>query len=217
MSLDGTTDVWIDHNKFSLAGRQFLVSGFNPSGRVTVSNNEFDGVTSWSTQCNGKHNWGVMLVGSEDEYTFANNLVHDMSSRAPKLGQTVTEGTNEHFFHGYNNVFRDISGHAFDIDTNTNILLEANVFEGVNEPVTGDSAGRGGHIFIVDSGSEGTCEEYIGRACLANSASSSGELPALGDTEALSASQERVDYIGAPVAASEVASLVEAGAGIGKI
>lgn len=54
ITLDSTDKVWIDHCKFSLIGRQMIVSGWGAAGHVTISNNEFDGVTSWSAGCNGK-------------------------------------------------------------------------------------------------------------------------------------------------------------------
>ncbi|EEY18411.1 pectin lyase [Verticillium alfalfae VaMs.102] len=49
LTLGNTDNIWIDHNKFSLVGRQFIVSGWDAAGRVTVSNNEFDGATKWTS------------------------------------------------------------------------------------------------------------------------------------------------------------------------
>lgn len=194
------------------------MSGFNPSGAVTISNNEFDGRTSWSTPCNGKHNWGVMLVGSNERYTFANNFFHDMASRSPKLGQTVTAGTNQHFMHGYNNLFRDVTGNAFDIDTNTDILLEANVFENVKTPFASSVTSNGARVFNVpNSGSTTTCQNYISRACLTGSASGSGSIPSLTNTGVLSKAQGYRSSIGTPRAASGVVSYVTANAGVGKV
>lgn len=37
----------------SLIGRQHVVFGYNASNRVTISNSEFDGSTSWSATCDG--------------------------------------------------------------------------------------------------------------------------------------------------------------------
>lgn len=218
LSLDGADNVWIDHNKFSLAGRQFLVSGFNPSGRVTISNNEFDGRTEWSTACNGKHNWGVMLVGSDEEYTFAGNYLHDLSSRGPKLGQTVTEGTNQHFLHGYNNLFEEVSGHSFDIDTNTDILLEGNVFINVNTPITSGSETNGGSIFTVpDSGAAQTCSTYLGRDCVENSLSGSGSWPSLTATGPLEWAEGTIEFIPEPSAVGDVEAFVRGNAGVGHV
>ena len=55
IALAGTDNVWIDHVKISLIGRQFLVAGPEASGRVTVSNGDFDGRTRWSGSCDGRH------------------------------------------------------------------------------------------------------------------------------------------------------------------
>lgn len=57
LTLAGSDLVWIDHCKFSLIGRQMFVAGQAASNRVTLSNNEFDGQTSWSATCDGHHYW----------------------------------------------------------------------------------------------------------------------------------------------------------------
>lgn len=62
----GNDGVWIDHNKISLIGRQFIVSHYDAS-RFTISNNEFDGVTDSSATCNGNHYWTMMLNGDGDQ------------------------------------------------------------------------------------------------------------------------------------------------------
>ncbi|GAB1528351.1 hypothetical protein RhiTH_011545 [Rhizoctonia solani] len=43
LTLHGGSKIWIDHNYFKDVGRQFIVSGFNPTTQVTISNNYFDG------------------------------------------------------------------------------------------------------------------------------------------------------------------------------
>lgn len=48
----GNDGVWVDHCKFSLTGRMFVVNHYEAS-RITLSNNEFDGQTSYSATCNG--------------------------------------------------------------------------------------------------------------------------------------------------------------------
>lgn len=58
----GNDGVWVDHNKFSLIGRMFIVSHYSAS-RLTVSNNEFDGVTTTSATCNDNHYWAMMFYG----------------------------------------------------------------------------------------------------------------------------------------------------------
>jgi pectin lyase len=61
--------VWIDHVKISKIGRQMLVAGTSASNRVTISNTEFDGSTSYSATCDGHHYWGIYLTGSSDLIT----------------------------------------------------------------------------------------------------------------------------------------------------
>jgi pectate lyase len=146
ITLDGADRVWIDHNKFSLTGRQFIVSGWGPAGRVTISDNEFDGRTTWSVSCNNKHYWALLLIGSNDFYTLAGNWFHDLSGRAPHLG---TGGTSSNVVHAVNNYFQSIDGHAFDIQGNAWALLEGNYFENVKEPVSAGSGSDGAKIYDI--------------------------------------------------------------------
>jgi pectin lyase len=98
IQLSGTDLIWIDHMKFSLVGRQFLVTGYESAGRVTVSNSEFDGKTSWSASCNGEHYWTMLFLGENDRITLANNWIHDTSGRSPKVGETITLHAVNNFF-----------------------------------------------------------------------------------------------------------------------
>jgi pectin lyase len=98
IQLSGTDLIWIDHMKFSLVGRQFLVTGYESAGRVTVSNSEFDGKTSWSASCNGEHYWTMLFLGENDQITLANNWIHDTSGRSPKVGETTTLHAVNNFF-----------------------------------------------------------------------------------------------------------------------
>lgn len=93
LELQGNNDgVWVDHCKFSLTGRMFVVAHYNPS-RLTLSNNEFDGQTTTSATCNGNHYWTMMFLGDGDQVTFDRNYFHDVSGRAPKLGEPGVSGT----------------------------------------------------------------------------------------------------------------------------
>lgn len=85
ITLDGTDKIRIDDCKFSLVGRQMLVSGWGAADYVTTSNNEFDGTTTWSASCTGKHCWNMLFLGIKDYlyYTFVGNYVYDFSGRAP--------------------------------------------------------------------------------------------------------------------------------------
>jgi pectate lyase len=216
ITLDGSDMVWIDHNKFSLAGRQFIVSGWGAAGHVTISNNEFDGVTEWSAGCNGKHYWTLLLIGEEDWYTFQGNWVHDVSGRAPHLGTDYTD--SRIFFHGVNNYFQNIGGHAFDVDTNTWVLLEGNYFDTVTTPVTDTTLNSGALVYnvpTVDSAS--ACSASLGYICEWNRLAGSGEWPELTDQAVLDEFAQYADSLVDAYGVADVPTTVVANAGIGKI
>ncbi|KAM0278733.1 hypothetical protein ACHAQH_005027 [Verticillium albo-atrum] len=130
----GNDGVWIDHMKISQVGRMFIVTHYDGS-RVTVSNNEFDGQTTTSASCNGDHYWTMMFYGKGDRVTLDKNYYHDVSGRAPKLGQPGVTGT----FQATNNYFKNMKGHAFDVYEGATALIEGNVFETVSTPMTSSS------------------------------------------------------------------------------
>lgn len=104
ITLDNCDKVWIDHNKFSLIGRQMIVSGWGAAGHVTISDNEFDGKSTWSAGCNGKHYWTMLLLGEKDFYTIAGNWFHDVSGRTPHIGTDYT--SSKIVVHAVNNYFQ---------------------------------------------------------------------------------------------------------------
>ncbi|KAJ8104634.1 hypothetical protein OPT61_g10653 [Boeremia exigua] len=139
ITLGNSDNVWIDHCKTSLIGRQHLVSGWEPAGHVTVSNTEFDGVTDWSAACGTKqHYWAILLIGRQDYYTFAGNWLHDISGRGPHYGTDKDGATN--VFHAVNNLFENMNGHAFDVEPSTWSLIEGNAFVNVKQPATSPSS-----------------------------------------------------------------------------
>jgi hypothetical protein len=199
----------------SLIGRQHIVSGTEPSGAVTISNNEFDGVSKWSSVCNKQHYWTVLLLGTKDSYTFAGNWLHDISGRAPKYG---SDGASV-VFHAVNNLFENMDGHAFSIEAGTFSLIEANAFINVKQPATPESATAANQIYDVPKGSEAACKSSIGRDCVANSLDAkSGKLPSLKETQALSEIAKAAGKNLPPaLPATGVAADVKKYAGIGKI
>ncbi|KAL4883143.1 pectin lyase fold/virulence factor [Aspergillus karnatakaensis] len=216
ISLDGADNVWIDHNKFSLIGRQMIVSGWGKAGRVTISNNEFDGRTSWSSGCNGKHYWTLLLIGLEDWYTFSNNYIHDVSGRAPHIG---TDYTNSRIFlHAVNNYFHNVGGHAFDIDTNTWSLLEGNYFNSVTTPLTPDSLTSGAQIYNVPTvESAGNCVAQLGYICEWNRLSGSGTWTSRTDSAVLSQAAGYKSSLIGHIGVADVPARVVANAGVGKV
>ncbi|KAJ4392706.1 hypothetical protein N0V91_011300 [Didymella pomorum] len=197
----GNDGVWVDHNKFSLVGRMFIVSHYSAS-RLTVSNNEFDGTTTTSASCNDDHYWTMMFYGDGDKVTLDRNYLHNVSGRAPKLGQDGTTGT----FHAVNNYFENMKGHAFDAYTGAQALVEGNVFAGVSQPVT--DKGAGVSTFVVNAGS--ACSSALGRSCLENSVdSASGKLSGGSSTSFIKSITNDVT----PLEVSKVAAHVKANAG----
>ncbi|RMJ26422.1 hypothetical protein PHISP_02694 [Aspergillus sp. HF37] len=205
ITLDGTNNIWIDHVKVSLVGRQMFVSGFEASGHVTISNCEFDGQTNWSASCDGHHYWTVLSYGKDDQVTFTGNYIHHTSGRSPKIQYPS-------HWHVYNNFWDENTGHAFDVGENGNALIEGNVFRHVNTPLLSDGAGS---VFAVTQDNKATCESTLGRTCYPNALTSSGKLAASDKSvlTSLPAGEKGVSFM----KADQVRSSVVANAGVGKI
>jgi pectate lyase len=207
----GNDGVWVDHCKFSLIGRMFVVSHFTAS-RFTLSNNEFDGVTTTSSSCNGDHYWTMMFIANGDKVTLDRNYFHDVSGRAPKLGADGVSGT----FHATNNFFKSMDGHAFDAYKGATVLVEGNVFQGVKQPST--AAAQGVSTFYTVANGGAACSSALGRACVANSVdSASGKLSGGESTSVLTTFGAIKANLVAPVAVNGVAALVQANAGPSKL
>lgn len=103
IQIRNTDLVWVDHMKISLTGRQMLVVQNDEGGRATITNNDFDGRTSWSASCNDQHYWTMMIIGEGDHVTLANNWLHNTSGRSPKVGKGTT-------LHAVNNLFESNDG-----------------------------------------------------------------------------------------------------------
>lgn len=195
-----------------------IVTGWNQAGKVSITYNEFDGVTSWSSSCNGQHYWTLLLLGLTDYYTFAGNYIHDCSGRAPHFGTDYD--ASEIFFHGVNNYFENMGGHAFDIDVNTWALLEGNYFYNVDTPMTPGSTTSGANIYTTITVDEaGACADYLDYICEWEKTSDSGTLYDIADTSVLTKASlyAELGYLVGHVSVSEVASNVTANAGIGKV
>ncbi|KAK7756919.1 putative pectin lyase F-1 [Diatrype stigma] len=216
ITLDDADGIWIDHNKFSLIGRQMIVSGWNQAGYVTISNNEFDGVTEWSAGCNGKHYWTLLLIGANDHYTFVGNWLHDVSGRAPHVGTDDHE--SQIFFHAVNNYFQDVGGHAFDVDANIWVLLEGNYFENVDTPITPASEENGGAIYSIATVDEASaCRDPLGYICEWNRVAGSGAYTDLASQDVLTQGATLKEYLVGHSPVADVPANVLANAGVGKI
>lgn len=199
----GNTKIWVDHCKFSLTGRMFVVSHYDGSS-ATLSNNEFNGVTTTSATCNDQHYWGLMFIGKNEKFTLDKNYIHHQSGRAPKLGQDGVSG----YFHAVNNYFENMKGHAFDAYTGANALVEGNAFVAVDQPSTPHAATI--DTFISNAGS--ACSSSLGRVCLANSIDSASGKLSSGSSTSFISQFAKVD-VPSRLDASKVAAYVKANAG----
>lgn len=171
ITLDGSSNVWIDHVKISLIGRMFLVTGYNANTAVTISNSEFDGQTSWSASCDGQHYWALFFIGDGDQITFKGNYVHHTSGRSPK----VDTGS---FVHVLNNYWSTSSGHAFEGEGGY-ALVEGNTFEDIAVMEQGWAG-----AMYAPSSDDSACSGALGRDCMANAYPGSPSLEE-SDTSAL--------------------------------
>ncbi|KAF1363893.1 polysaccharide lyase family 1 protein [Lizonia empirigonia] len=206
ITLAGTDLIWIDHVKISLIGRQHIVAGYDPSNRVTISNTEIDGSTSWSASCDNHHYWALLFIGSGDTITFQGNYIHHTSGRSPKVGGT-DKGT---LLHAVNNYWYDNTGHAFAIasDENGRVLAEGNVFESVKTPI---EDGVDFLYAVTDDGA--ACSSPLGRTCQVNQLTSSGDWSGSATDFLSSFADEGVSA----TAASGIAASVKSNAGVGKL
>lgn len=214
ISLDDADHVWIDHNLFQRIGRQMIVDGFGPATNVTISSNDFDGNSAYSSGCNGKHYWNVLLDAAQQTVTLSNNWFHAFAGRAPKIVGDAA------FLHLVNNLFQDGSWHALDADQPANVLMEGNVFENVDTPITRTTTA---HVFGAlgnpDAAAQTQCQASLGRNCVGNLAE---PVPAFNgfrqDSAVMQALRSIVPArIVAPDPADTVAAAVKANAGPGHL
>jgi len=208
ISIDGGSNIWIDHNYIQNIGRQMLVTGYGAVTSTTFSNNILNGQGTYSATCNGCHYWAALFTGSADQMTFALNYVYYTSGRGPHVGGTSGYTQKIHI---YNNYYVSVLGHALDPEVGAYILAEGNYFNTVTTPVLdGD-----GYAFVpLTSTDTAKCTSYVGRACIANAATSSGTISRV-DTGALSSFADSVAKGASVMAASAVGAYVQANAGLG--
>ncbi|KAL1872410.1 hypothetical protein Daus18300_004381 [Diaporthe australafricana] len=206
ITLNGADMVWIDHVKISLIGRQHIVLGYEASNRVTISNTEIDGSTSWSATCDGHHYWGLYFTGSNDLITLKGNYIHHTSGRSPKVGGNT-------LLHAVNNYWYANSGHAFEVDAGAMVVVEGSVFQNVVNEV--EASSFAGKMFnSPDSTSNAACSSYLGHTCQLNAFGSSTGYSAK-DTSFFSNFQGK--NIASASTATSAQSSVPNSAGIGKI
>ncbi|KAF9880166.1 hypothetical protein CkaCkLH20_02120 [Colletotrichum karsti] len=205
IGFDGADLVWVDHVTTARPGRQHYVFGFNPSKRVTLSNNFINGESDFSTGCDGYHYWTFEMVGTDDQITMKNNYIYKTAGRSPAL----SGGT---LLHAVNNVWEENNGHALEGgDAKARGLFEGNAWINVKALVS-DYAGK---LFAADASSASQCQTALGRACEANVfESTTNDFPS-NDNTVLSLFKS---YSAPTVeAASKIKTSVPANAGAGKL
>jgi pectate lyase len=222
LTINDATGVWIDHNRFARIGRQLLVTGDGTAtakvDNLTISDNEFDGGTNYSIDCDSRHYWNILLY-SNGRVTMAGNWLHDFDGRAPKI---ISNGTGA-IVQVVNNLFENSGGHALDYEGDpTVVLLEGNQFLNVPSPVasSSDPAHRGKlfGFYAQTLSTTASCNAAIGRPCSPNVAS-----PAPGtdymaqDGAAIEAMKSEAAHVIKPYATADVPATVRARAGVGKI
>jgi len=225
LTINDATGVWVDHNRFARIGRQLLVTGDGTAtakvDMLTVSNNEFDGHTDYSIDCNSRHYWNILLYAN-GRVTMAGNWLHDFDGRAPKI---ISQGTGA-VVQVVNNLFENSGGHALDYEGDpTLVLLEGNQFLNVPSPVAGsaDPAHRGKLFGFYASTTAATaatasCNAAFGRPCKANIASPAPKTDYMAqDSAPIDAMKSEATRLVTPYATEDVPTAVRAHAGVGKI
>ncbi|MEE5124774.1 pectate lyase [Pseudomonas alliivorans] len=219
LTIDGADGVWINHNTFARIGRQMIVTGFGAASHVTISDNEFDGRTSWSSTCDGHHYWVWLFLGSHDMLTLARNYVHDTSGRAPHAGGMHDAAVLAQLV---NNVFARLTyqGAIMSRTPSSQLLVEANGFENVTHPMFNDAQQPGtGFALFSSSAAESAndeCQRTLGRACVANLQQLSGDDYRPQDDAVLEAFAPYRQYLIRPLPVDVAVAQVPVHAGAGK-
>lgn len=216
LGIDGASNIWIDHVRVSLVGRQFFVTGFGQASDVTLSWNEFDGRTQWSATCNGAHYWTMLIAGSNDTITMSNNWIHHTSGRGPHAGGLTTTFDWMQFA---NDLYETVPGHAADPAVGSTLLYEGTVFNQATTPIVVEATMAGSIYAPLASSLASTnaaCQAMVGRACVANVATpQNGTFPL--DLAVLTGFSTRRPGLVVPYPASEVVNAVPHLAGPGHI
>lgn len=220
LTLSDAKRVWIDHNRFARVGRMFLVTGTGDQrgvvDEVTVSNNEFDGRSAWSSGCDGKHYWNILLAGN-GRLTMVGNWLHDFSGRGPRIDSGAPGAT----VHLVNNLFENGSWHALDYGgASTRVLSEGNHYVNVKVPVITGPAGSGQMFgfYRQNEATKAACHDALGRQCNPNVVKPLPDADfTVQDSAVLSTMKAVASRVIKPYSASDVPDTVRANAGVGKI
>lgn len=179
---EGSTNVWIHHNTFGV-GSDGCVDIKRESDYVTVAWNQFNG-----------HDKNCLLGHSDDHtedighlrVTYHHNHFNGTNQRNPRV--RFGEGV-----HVVNNYYQDIGSYGVATTMDAGVILEANYFENVEDPVhIGEGNSEDGRLVAIDNHLENSGE-------ILENGGVSTDLP----------------YSFPVDSAQEVASIVSAGAGAG--
>ncbi|HIE9049242.1 pectate lyase [Rouxiella badensis] len=217
LTIDNAKGVWIDHNTFVRIGRQMIVTGWGSASHVTISDNEFDGRTPYSSTCDGHHYWVWLFLGHHDTLTVARNYVHDTSGRAPHAGGM---GNADVVAQLVNNVFVNLTyqGAIMSRTPSSYLLAEGNYFEKVSHPLFNDVQQPGVAFALFDPvshSSDKACLSNLGRDCVTNLQTRSGDDYRPEDISVLQAFRYSRQYLVSPMLANVARIHVPRKAGAG--
>jgi pectin lyase len=149
-----------------------IVTGFGKASNVTVSWNEFDGRTPYSSACNGTHYWVMLFLGADDTITVNDNWIHDTSGRAPHAGGERNATSSVQLV---NDDYDHVPGFAANpLTIYAKLLFEGTYFRDVDLPIRIDTTTQPapGHAFAPIAATVGSttasCQTALGRPCEAN-------------------------------------------------
>jgi pectin lyase len=219
--IDGASNVWIDHLRFSLIARQMIVTGFGAASNVTLSWNEFDGRTPYAPFCNGAHYYVMLFLGSADTITVSDNWIHDTSGRGPHAGGLNNATVTVQLVNDY---YDYVPGFAAQpITTLAHLFFEGTYFRDVDTPFKVDTTTQPapGQAYApipsTVASTAAACQAALGRACATNIATpENGSFPL--DQSVLDAlANVGAASVVAPYPAAEVPNAVPHLAGPGHI
>ncbi|EQC27164.1 hypothetical protein SDRG_15066 [Saprolegnia diclina VS20] len=137
------------------------------SNSITVSNCDFDGQTSWSASCDGRHHWTNIFV-SNLKMSFLNNVFHHTSARAPKFSSS--NGKYKLQVHMANNYWYNNTGRSFEVD-DAYVLSEGNFWVSTKQP---NLPQKKGSVMSTNNANKGSCKAALGRDCVVDAFVNSG-------------------------------------------